>query len=107
MLFCPFFDTIEAKNKRRKKNKGKEEKGKVGLRIIYGKPGSGKSEYCFHEIINQKKEEKKIYMITPEQFSYTAENKLMKAANTRSYIKCRSSNLKSNGISCFKRSRRK
>lgn len=88
MLFCPFFDTIEAKIKEKKKNNGKGEKGKVGIRIIYGKPGSGKSQYCFHEIINKEKDEKKIYMITPEQFSFTAENKLMKEAKTRSHIKC-------------------
>ncbi len=50
----------------------------MGLRIIYGKPGSGKSEYCFQEIAKQENEAK-IYMITPEQFSYTAEAKLMKA----------------------------
>lgn len=49
----------------------------MGIRIIYGKPGSGKSEYCFQEIANQIKKETKIYMITPEQFSFTAETKLM------------------------------
>ena len=54
----------------------------MGLRIIYGKPGSGKSEFCFSEIASQLKKEKKIYMITPEQFSFTAEQKLMKAANS-------------------------
>ena len=32
----------------------------MGLRIIYGKPGSGKSEYCFQEIANQIKKETKI-----------------------------------------------
>ena len=45
----------------------------MGLRIIYGKSGSGKSEYCFKEIVKIIKEEKKIYIITPEQFSFTAE----------------------------------
>lgn len=51
----------------------------MGLRIIYGKSGSGKSEYIFNEI-NEKlksKEKNKIYIITPEQFSYAAEKKLM------------------------------
>lgn len=47
----------------------------MGLRIIYGKSGSGKSEYCFKEIAKLIKEEKKIYIITPEQFSFTAEKK--------------------------------
>ncbi len=59
----------------------------MGLRIIYGKPGSGKSEFCFNEIVNQLKDENKIYMITPEQFSFTAEEKLMKAVNSRAVIK--------------------
>lgn len=58
----------------------------MALRIIYGKPGSGKSQYCFQEIIEQLKNEKKIYMITPEQFSFTAEEKLMKTAKTHAII---------------------
>ena len=49
------------------------------LRIVYGKSGSGKTEFIFKEI-NEKKENKeknKIYIITPEQFSFTAERKLL------------------------------
>ena len=53
----------------------------MSLRIIYGKPGTGKSEFCFKEIANLIDKEKKIYMITPEQFSFTAEKKLMEAVN--------------------------
>lgn len=53
----------------------------MGLRIIYGKPGSGKSEYCFQEIAKQENKAK-IYMIIPEQFSYTADTKLMKAISS-------------------------
>ena len=58
----------------------------MGLRIIYGKPGSGKSEYCFNEIASKLEKEKKIYMITPEQFSFTAEQKLMKAVKSHAII---------------------
>lgn len=47
------------------------------LKIIYGRAGTGKSEYCFNEISKIIKEEKKIYIITPEQFSFTAEKKLV------------------------------
>ena len=52
----------------------------MSLRIIYGKSGSGKSSYIYNEINNKIKENKKekIYIITPEQFSFTAEKKLMK-----------------------------
>ena len=58
----------------------------MGLRIIYGKPGSGKSQFCFSEIAQLLKTEKKIYMITPEQFSFTAEKKLMDAINKKAVI---------------------
>ena len=51
----------------------------MSLRLIYGKSGSGKSSYCFSEISKLIEEGKanKIYIITPEQFSFTAERKLM------------------------------
>ncbi len=58
----------------------------MGLRIIYGKPGSGKSEYCFREIANQLEKKDKIYMITPEQFSFTAETKLMETVASHAVI---------------------
>ena len=58
----------------------------MGLRIIYGEPGSGKSSYCFSEIANLIKKEKKIFVITPEQFSFTAERKLMEAVPARATI---------------------
>ena len=59
----------------------------MGLRIIYGKAGSGKSQYIYDEInkkIKNKENNKKIYIITPEQFSFTAEQKLME--NRKSII---------------------
>lgn len=51
----------------------------MSLRLIYGKSGSGKSSFCFSEISKLIEEGKanKIYIITPEQFSFTAERKLM------------------------------
>ena len=58
----------------------------MGIRIIYGKPGSGKSEFCFKEIASKISEKNKIYMITPEQFSFTAEQKLMKTVNSNALI---------------------
>ena len=50
----------------------------MGLRIVYGKSGVGKSEYIFNEIKNKINEEEKIYVITPEQFSFTAEKNYLK-----------------------------
>ena len=58
----------------------------MGLRIIYGKPGSGKSEYCFNEISKLVNKEKKIYIITPEQFSFTAEKKLMECLSSNAVM---------------------
>ena len=58
----------------------------MGLRIIYGKPGSGKSTYCFQEIANLIDKEKKIFILTPEQFSFTAERKLMDSLKSKSAI---------------------
>lgn len=44
----------------------------MSLNVIYGRAGSGKSTYLFNYIkANLNKE--KIYVITPEQFSFTAE----------------------------------
>ena len=72
----------------------------MGLRIIYGKAGTGKSQYIYDEInkkINEIKKSQKEgsffspsqkgssqYIITPEQFSFTAEQKLME--NRKSII---------------------
>ena len=58
----------------------------MGLKIIYGKPGTGKSEYCFQEIARRIHNEKKIFVITPEQFSYTAEKKLMDTIDTNATV---------------------
>ena len=49
----------------------------MGLRIIYGKTGTGKSSFCFSEIAKLIEKEENIYYITPEQFSFTAEKNLM------------------------------
>ena len=51
----------------------------MSLRIIYGKSGTGKSTYIFNEIADKIKKgnKRKIYIITPEQFSFTAEKKLV------------------------------
>lgn len=61
-------------------------KTNLGLRLIYGKPGSGKSDFCFSEVAKQIEKEKKIYIITPEQFSFTAEKKLMDKLSSKAAI---------------------
>lgn len=58
----------------------------MGLRFIYGTAGTGKSEFCFNEIKNNIKNKEKIYIITPEQFSYSAEKKLLEEINTNASV---------------------
>ena len=47
------------------------------MNIIYGRSGSGKSEYIKNKIKEEIKSGIKTYIITPEQFSFTAEKKLL------------------------------
>lgn len=54
----------------------------MGLRLVYGKSGTGKSTFIFNEIKEKINEEKKIYIITPEQFSFTAERELLNSVGT-------------------------
>lgn len=56
----------------------------MGLRLIYGRAGTGKSEKCYKEIAEKIKQNNKILIITPEQFSFTAEKKLMESIKTES-----------------------
>ena len=60
----------------------------MSLKIIYGKSGTGKSEYIFKEIANkiEDKQKEKIYVITPEQFSFTAEKKLLDSIKASAVI---------------------
>lgn len=58
----------------------------MSLRLIYGRAGTGKSSYLYDEIKNKIYEESKIYIITPEQFSFTAEKKLMDSIGTGAVI---------------------
>lgn len=60
----------------------------MSLKVIYGKSGSGKSTYIFNEIANkiQNNTKRKVYIITPEQFSFTAEKKLLESVKTSAVI---------------------
>ena len=51
----------------------------MSLRLICGRSGTGKSNFCFEEIKQkiENNDKQKIYIITPEQFSFTAEQKLL------------------------------
>lgn len=58
----------------------------MSLRLIYGKSGTGKSEYILKEISNLIDNEEKIYIITPEQFSFTLETKLLETIKEEAVI---------------------
>lgn len=52
----------------------------MSLRLICGRSGTGKSEFCLNETIEKIDNKNKIYIITPEQFSYSVEKKLIDKA---------------------------
>lgn len=58
----------------------------MGLRIVYGKAGSGKSTFCYNEISKRLKNKEKIFIITPEQFTYKAEKNLIKCVKTEAVL---------------------
>lgn len=60
----------------------------MSVKVIYGRSGTGKSTYIFNEIAKkiESRTTKKIYIITPEQFSFTAEKKLMDSVGTGAVI---------------------
>lgn len=58
----------------------------MSLRLICGRAGTGKSDFCFEEIKKNGNGKNKIYMITPEQFSFTAEQKLLEKLETGSSL---------------------
>ena len=58
----------------------------MSLRFIYGKSGTGKTLFYFNEIKKLIDENKKVYIITPEQFSFTAEKNLMDACGRNAVI---------------------
>lgn len=58
----------------------------MSLRIIYGRSGTGKTSFCFNEIGKLINNTNKIYIITPEQFSFTAEQNLMNTVKSKAVI---------------------
>lgn len=58
----------------------------MSLQLIYGTSGTGKSSYCFSKIAKQIHEGNHIYIITPEQFSYTQEIKLLENLEQKSAL---------------------
>lgn len=60
----------------------------MSLRFVYGKSGTGKTSFCFEEIKKLIMNGQKVYIITPEQFSFTAEKKLMETCGKKAVFNC-------------------
>ena len=58
----------------------------MSLRLIYGRAGCGKTNFCFEDIAQKINKSDKIYIITPEQFSFTAEKSLLEKLESDSVI---------------------
>ncbi len=56
------------------------------FKIVYGRSGAGKTAYIFNEIKRKIKEESKIFIIVPEQFSFSAEKHLLETIDDNSSI---------------------
>ncbi len=50
----------------------------MSLRLIYGKIGSGKTDFCIREALSG---EKRVFFVTPEQFTFTAEKRICDLVN--------------------------
>ena len=53
------------------------------LRLVYGCPGSDKSEYLTNQIKNALDRQKKVILIVSERFSVSAEQELAKVCTAR------------------------
>ena len=60
----------------------------MGLRLIYGRAGTGKSQFCLNKIKEQinNKTAQKIYLVVPEQFSFSTEKRLLETLEQNSVI---------------------
>ena len=60
----------------------------MSLRLIYGRAGTGKTEFCLKEIKDKLSNNlvQKIYIIVPEQFSYATEKRLLDTLEVGSTI---------------------
>lgn len=58
----------------------------MSLQLIYGRAGTGKTGYCFQDMKRHIKNKEKVYMITPEQFSYMQEKRLLQSLESEATI---------------------
>lgn len=60
----------------------------MSMRLIYGRAGTGKSEFILKEIKEnlQNNLTQKIYIIVPEQFSYATEKRLLETLDAEAVV---------------------
>lgn len=60
----------------------------MSMRLIYGRAGTGKSEFILREIKEnlQNNLTQKIYIIVPEQFSYATEKRLLEILDAEAVV---------------------
>ena len=58
----------------------------MGLKIVYGRAGTGKSTYILKEVKEKIDKNEKVFIITPEQFTYSQEEKLLKYTSKKAVI---------------------
>lgn len=58
----------------------------MSLKIIYGRSGTGKTTLCLNEIKNNIKNFEKLFLITPEQFSFNAEKSLLEILDEHAFL---------------------
>ncbi len=61
----------------------------MGLKIVYGRAGSGKTTYCLNEILNTlgNEDNHPLILIVPEQFSLQAEKNLAKTTSSKNVVR--------------------
>ena len=58
----------------------------MSIQFIVGRAGTGKSQYCFERIQQNLEQGETVYIITPEQFSFTAEKKLLESVKNKAIL---------------------
>jgi ATP-dependent helicase/nuclease subunit B len=60
----------------------------MSIRLIYGRAGTGKSRFCIDEIKTKidKKSEKELILLVPEQYTFNTENNILKLVGERALL---------------------
>lgn len=64
----------------------------MSINLIYGKSGTGKSEYIYKDIDKKIDKFKSIFIIVPEQSNLTSEKKFFEITRKTCNAQCRSFN---------------